>query len=81
MAGVIYLLEQQPVEILMGDVNGDNTISIIDVTHMIDYLLTGDDTGLVMEAFDVRQDGTYGITDVTDLIDIILTSSNPGSEE
>lgn len=81
MAGAIYLLEHQSVDILMGDVNGDSAITIIDVTHMIDYLLTGDDTGLVMEAFDVRQDGTYGITDVTDLIDIILTSSNPGSEE
>ena len=76
LAGALYLLSEPEEEILIGDVNGDHTISIIDVTLMIDYLLTGNDEGMNMEAFDVRPDGSYSVTDVTDLIDFLLRSGS-----
>ncbi len=54
----------------IGDVDGDDAVTINDVTALIDYLL-----GLTSDAppeTDVNQDGIININDVTDLIDILL---------
>ena len=58
--------------ILPGDVNGDNTVSIADVTELIDILLNG---SAPTAAADVNGDNTVSIADVTDLIDILLGSN------
>ena len=55
----------------MGDVNGSGTISIADVTLMIDYILRLEVEGFIYEAGDLNQDGNVSIPDVTELIDII----------
>ena len=60
---------------LRGDVNDDGQIGIADVTALIDYLLTGDATGIVLEAADCNEDGTVGIADATALIDYILSGT------
>jgi len=52
-----------------GDVNGDGSIAISDVTNLIDQLLSGEE----MPAYiDVNGDGAVTITDVTALIDMLL---------
>ena len=57
-----------------GDVNGDGIVSIIDVTELIDYLLTGADMyQYQLVAADVNGDGIISIIDVTALIDMLLT--------
>lgn len=53
-----------------GDANGDNVVSISDVTYLIDLLLTGNGD-YILEA-DVNRDGNVNISDVTCLIDILL---------
>lgn len=53
-----------------GDTNGDNEVSISDVTYLIDLLLTG--TGDSLAEADVNRDGIVNISDVTCLIDILL---------
>lgn len=56
-----------------GDVNGDGTINIKDVTDLIDQLLSG---GEGQEAcMDLNGDGTVSIKDVTDLIDRLLSGN------
>ena len=52
----------------IGDVNGDGSVNISDVTELIDMILSGNSatTG------DVNGDGSVNISDVTELIDIIL---------
>ena len=57
---------------LRGDVNNDGEVGIADVTTLIDYLLTGDATGVNMKAADCNEDNEVGIADVTALIDYLL---------
>ena len=60
---------------LRGDANGDDTVSIGDVTTLIDYLLSGDASLINMEAADCSQDGGVSIKDVTTLIDYLLSGN------
>ena len=59
---------------LSGDVNGDGQVDIRDVTALIDYLLTGNASGINLVAADVNSDGGVNIGDVAYLIDLLLTS-------
>ena len=67
-----------------GDADGDGDVNISDVTALIDYLLTGNTSGIDLDGADVNQDGKVNISDVTDLIDYLLkgnTSSIPGDAD
>lgn len=63
--------------VLRGDVDGDNNVTIGDVTSLIDYLLSGDPSRVVMDACDVDGDRNVTIGDVTSLIDYLLTQEWP----
>ncbi len=67
----IEVVENQPT-VLLGDVNGDGTLSIKDVTELINYLLAGEQPGFNAANADVNQDGKISITDVTGVISIVL---------
>jgi hypothetical protein len=54
-----------------GDVNHDGSVSIADVTALIDYLL-GSDNGVCDICADVNGDNAVSIADVTALIDMLL---------
>ena len=58
-----------------GDVNGDNNVSIADVTALIDYLLSGDASSVNLGAADCNQDNSVSIADVTALIDYLLSGT------
>jgi surface protein len=58
-----------------GDVNGNNEVTIADVSALIDYLLTGDATGINMAAADCNGIDGVTIADVSALIDYLLTGS------
>ena len=59
----------------VGDVNGDGTIGIADVTALIDMLLA--DGGEVdTKLSDVNLDSSVNIADVTALIDLLLSAKN-----
>ena len=58
-----------------GDVNGDNNVSITDVTALINYLLSGDATGVNLQAANCNQDSGISITDVTALVNFLLSGS------
>ena len=60
---------------MRGDVDGDGDVGVADVTTLIDYLLTGNETGVNLAAANVDGDSTVGVADVTALIDYILTGS------
>ena len=67
----IEVIENQPT-ILLGDVNGDGTLSIKDVTELINYLLAGEQPGFNAANADVNQDGKISISDVSGVISIVL---------
>ena len=58
--------------VLIGDVNGDGTVSMSDVTTLISYVLGNNPTPIVVEACDVNGDGSVSMSDVTTLISSIL---------
>ena len=60
---------------LRGDVNGDGSVNISDVTALIDYLLTGNASGISLSGADCDQDSSINISDVTSLIDYLLNDS------
>jgi hypothetical protein len=55
-----------------GDVNGDTTVNIADVTSLIDMMMNG---GTPPAAADVNGDGAVNISDVTALIDYLLSGT------
>ena len=61
------------VTFLRGDVNGDNNVSIADVTALIDYLLSHDASLINVGAADCNLDNNVSIADVTALIDYLLS--------
>ncbi len=70
-----YVYAEAPA-VMRGDVNKDGEVGIDDVTALIDYLLSGDATGIDLEAAncDLSADG-IGIDDVTTLIDYLLSGA------
>ena len=66
-----------PSDGIRGDVNNDGSVTIADVTALIDLLLGGDMSGANMFNCDCNRDGNITIADVTALIDYLLGSSWP----
>ena len=62
---------------LRGDVNMDEQVNIADVTALIDYLLSGNATGISVDNADCNLDEGVNIADVTALIDYLLSGSWP----
>ena len=65
-------------QVIVGDVNGDNLVTIGDVTALIDYLLGGGEVN--EDAADFNEDGGVSIGDVTALIDYLLSSGSGTGE-
>ena len=62
-------------EFKRGDVNDDGSVSIGYVTALIDYLLSGDSSGVNVAAADCNNDNGVSIGDVTALIDFLLSGT------
>ena len=58
-----------------GDVDNNNDVTIADVTALIDYLLSGDATGVNLANANCNLDEEVSIGDVTALIDYLLSGS------
>ena len=59
---------------ILGDANGDGSLSIIDVSTMVAYALTGDTQFINLTNADINGDADVNITDVSILIDMILNN-------
>ncbi len=62
-------------QVLRGDVDGNGYVSIDDVTVLIDYLLSGNDSSVNLLNADCDQSGAISIDDVTVLIDMLLSGN------
>ena len=58
---------------LRGDVDGNGSINIADVTALIDYLLSDNASSINLAAADCDQNNSINIADVTALIDYLLS--------
>ncbi len=71
----IYKVKGDEPQGLRGDANGDGTVSIADVSVLIDYLLSKDESALNMANADCNLDQTVSIADVSALIDYLLAKT------
>ena len=62
-----------------GDVDANGDVAISDVAALIDYLLSGDASGINLVNADCDQNGNVSISDVAVLIDYLLSGSWPGT--
>ena len=67
----------QTVTALRGDVDGNGLVNISDVTALIDYLLSGNASGVNVVSADANGDNSVNISDVTTLIDYLLSGHWP----
>lgn len=79
MAGNAYFTttaspEKVPISLggLLGDVNGDGTVDISDITMLVNYLLGKPTPGIILTNANVNGDDTVDISDVTGISSIIL---------
>ena len=63
----------------LGDVNMDGSIGVADVTSLLNYILTGNESPFDTNAADVDQNGEIAINDVTGLINYLLTGEWPST--
>ena len=54
----------------LGDINADDSVDILDVVILVNYILSGDNSE--PDGADINQDGILNILDVVALISIIL---------
>ncbi len=73
---IVYLevFEHQPVN--PGDVDGNGTINVEDVTALIDYLLGSSSGNFAEGNADVNGNGVINVEDVTALIDMLLNGNS-----
>ena len=60
---------------VLGDVNGDGIVDILDLVSMVNLIMTYEDTSLIIQAapqVDINNDGILDILDVINLINIIV---------
>ena len=68
----VYVKGEPRPDYLLGDVNGDGSVNISDVTLLIDIILGGTVDDDTRARADVNGDGSINISDITCVIDIIL---------
>lgn len=65
-----------PVE-MCGDVNSDESVNILDVVFLINYLYKGGPPPYIMEAADVNNDEAINILDVVYLLNFLYKGGPP----
>ena len=56
---------------LLGDVNLDTLINVIDIVQTVNYIFYPDNP-IILEQGDINQDGTINIVDVVTMVTIII---------
>ena len=56
-------------DMLLGDVNGDGTLNVLDVVQLVNMILSGGD---ISPASDVNGDGALNVLDIVQLVSLIL---------
>ena len=63
-------------EAMLGDVNGDGSISVTDVISIVGYIMENEPSKFIRKVADVNGDGSISITDAVLVIDMILSGES-----
>ena len=66
-----YYYSNDDSDILLGDVNGDEIINVIDIVNLVNYILAGVELSNEAAA-DYNQDGLVNVIDVVQIVNYIL---------
>ena len=61
---------------IIGDINQDSTIDILDVVNLVNYVLYGNPNGLLFYLSDLNSDNSINIQDIILMINIIILEIN-----
>ena len=59
-------------EVLLGDVNSDGIINVIDIVNLVNYILGSGNT-INVDAADFNEDGVINVIDIVNLVNFILS--------
>ncbi len=62
--------------VLLGDANGDGSVSVADVLITVDYVLGNNPTGFVFANANVSGDNDVTLADITGIVDIVLNQTS-----
>ena len=66
-------------KILMGDVNDDGDIDVMDVVTMVSYIMGRDSAGFIFEAADHTADGEVDVMDLVCQVDLVMSQAASGA--
>ncbi|KAF0128252.1 MAG: peptidase S8/S53 subtilisin kexin sedolisin [Bacteroidetes bacterium] len=61
-----------PLTAAIGDANGDLAVNILDITHIVAFILNGTPQPFIFDAADVNADGQINLLDVIGVVNIIM---------
>lgn len=63
-----------PEPLIMGDVNGDGAVNVMDVVEMVSYIMENPSENFDFDAADFDGNGTVNVMDLVNLIDLIMSN-------
>ena len=60
-------------DVLLGDVNGDTIINVIDIVNLVNYILVGAGVDIDLAAADFNEDDVINVIDIVNLVNFILS--------
>lgn len=70
--GSLELIIPMKMAYVMGDVNNDGTVDVVDVVAVVNFILQKPTGTFIIEAADVNKDATIDVSDVVGIVNIIL---------
>ncbi len=66
------IINSIPLTASMGDANGDFAVNILDITHIVAYILNNNPQPFIFAAADINQDGNINLLDIIGVVNIIM---------
>ena len=70
---IILSINEQP--ILMGDLNQDSLINILDIVQIVNIILGSSPSNYQLLTGDINNDGLINVIDIVNIVNIILSES------
>ena len=67
---VDYVFNQESSDNIIGDLNNDETINVLDVIILVEHILSP--AAIELDGADINNDGNVNVIDVVILVDLIL---------
>ena len=70
--GMSNVMSATPLDLLIGDVNGDNNVDVFDIVAVANYIMNTVSNGFNAKAADANSDGSVDVFDIVKIANIIM---------